>query len=183
MKKSLYTILQYTRSSPTTTTMPTLSSPLGVGHSIQSRDLCVTKTRLQKGLQICLLETWGHFWLIYYGGNSPSVKSSWSLAIDYPGSDQWHSITCLVDNGTTCSFVDEKLQRRPPLTFVGAYSSLEMANGETIVSTGVTPNVLVSIGKIQFWCYLIVVVIDVLGGLVYCTITPSLFFICRNDGP
>ena len=56
----------------------------------------------------------------------------------------------LVDSGATRSFIDEKLQLRPPLHFIGAYSSLEMANGETIVSTGIAPNVLVSIGKIQF---------------------------------
>ena len=56
----------------------------------------------------------------------------------------------LVDNRATRSFIDEKLQLRQPLHFIGAYSSLEMANGETIVSTGIAPDVLVSIGKIQF---------------------------------
>ena len=54
----------------------------------------------------------------------------------------------LVDSGATHSFIDEKLQLRPPLSFIGAYSSLEMANGETIVSTGIAPDVLVGIGKI-----------------------------------
>ena len=63
----------------------------------------------------------------------------------------------LVDSGATRSFIDEKLQRRPPLHFIGAYSSLEMANGETIVSIGRTPDVLVSIGKIQFRSDLIAV--------------------------
>ena len=55
----------------------------------------------------------------------------------------------LVDSGATRSFIDEKLQLRPPLHFVGAYSSLEMANGDTIVSTGIAPAVLVSIGPVQ----------------------------------
>ena len=62
-----------------------------------------------------------------------------------------------MDSGATWSFIDEKLQLRPPLIFIGAYSSLEMANGETIVSTGVTPDVLISIGEIQFRSCLIAV--------------------------
>ena len=48
------------------------------------------------------------------------------------------------------SFIDEKLQLRPPLSFIGAYSSLEMANGDTIVSTGIALVVLVGIGTVQF---------------------------------
>ena len=48
----------------------------------------------------------------------------------------------LVDSGATRSFIDEKLQLRPPLHFIGAYSSLEMANGETIVSTRNSPRCL-----------------------------------------
>ena len=56
----------------------------------------------------------------------------------------------LVDNRATHSFVDEKLQLCPPSHFIGAYYSLEMVNGETIVSTGIALDVLVSIGKIQF---------------------------------
>ena len=63
----------------------------------------------------------------------------------------------LVDSGATRSFIEEKLQLRPPLSFIGAYSSLEMANGETIVSTGIAPDVLVGVGKIQFRSDLIVV--------------------------
>ena len=46
--------------------------------------------------------------------------------------------------------MDERLRLHPPLQFIGAYSSLEMANGETIVSTGVAPDVLISLGDIQF---------------------------------
>ena len=59
-------------------------------------------------------------------------------------------LCALVDSGATRSFIDKKLCLEPPLDFIGAYSSLEIANGETIVLTGVAPNVLVSIGKIQF---------------------------------
>ena len=46
--------------------------------------------------------------------------------------------------------MDERIRLHPPLQFIGAYSSLEMANGETIVSTGVAPDVLISLGDIQF---------------------------------
>ena len=56
-------------------------------------------------------------------------------------------VSALVDSGATRSFVSEQLQTRPPMKFIGAYSSLELANGETIVSTGIAPNVLVSIGS------------------------------------
>ena len=59
-------------------------------------------------------------------------------------------VRALVDSGATRSFVNEKLQLCPPLSFIGAYSSLEMANGDTIVSTGIAPAVLVCIGKVQF---------------------------------
>ena len=54
-----------------------------------------------------------------------------------------------VDSGASRSFVSDELKLRPPLSFVGAYSSLELANGETIVSTGMAPRVLVSIGDVQ----------------------------------
>ena len=56
----------------------------------------------------------------------------------------------LVDSGATRSFIDEKLQLCPLLSFIGAYSSLEMANGDTIVSMGIAPTVLVCIGKVYF---------------------------------
>ena len=56
----------------------------------------------------------------------------------------------LADSGATHSFIDEKLYLHPPLHSIGAYSSLEMANCETIVSIGIAPYVVVSIGKIQF---------------------------------
>ena len=56
----------------------------------------------------------------------------------------------LVDSGATRFFIDEKLQLRPPLSFIGAYSSLEMANGDTIVSMGIALAVLVCIRMVQF---------------------------------
>ena len=58
-------------------------------------------------------------------------------------------VRALVDSGASHSFVSDELKLRPPLQYVGAYSSLELANGETIVSTGVAPQVLVSIGEVM----------------------------------
>ena len=55
-------------------------------------------------------------------------------------------VSALVDLGATRSFVSEQLHTRPPMEFIGAYSLLELANGQTIVATGIAPNVLVSIG-------------------------------------
>ena len=55
-------------------------------------------------------------------------------------------VSALVDSGATRSFVSEQLHTRPPMEFIGAYSLLELANGQTIVATGIAPNVLVSIG-------------------------------------
>ena len=57
-------------------------------------------------------------------------------------------VLALVDSGATRSFVSDKLTTRPHLHFYGAYSSLELANGETIVSTDIAPNILVCIGKL-----------------------------------
>ena len=59
-------------------------------------------------------------------------------------------LRALVDSGTNRSFIDEKLQFCPLLTFMGPIPPLEMVNGETIASTRVAPYVLVSINKIQF---------------------------------
>ena len=59
-------------------------------------------------------------------------------------------VRALVDSGATRSFIDEKLQLRPPLSFIGAYSLLEMANSDTIVSTSIAPAILVCIRKVQF---------------------------------
>ena len=57
-----------------------------------------------------------------------------------------HVYQHLVDSGATRSFVSDQLHTRPPLHFIGAYSSLELATGETIVSTGIAPDVLLCIG-------------------------------------
>ena len=59
-------------------------------------------------------------------------------------------LRALMDNGAIRSFVDEKLRLHPPIDFIGAYSSLEMANGETIASIRVAPDVLVNINNVQF---------------------------------
>ena len=48
-------------------------------------------------------------------------------------------VRALVDSGASHSFVSDELKLHPPLQFVGTYSSLELANGETIVSTGMAP--------------------------------------------
>ena len=37
------------------------------------------------------------------------------------------------------------------MNFIGAYSSLELANSDTVVSTGIAPNVLVCIGSMASW--------------------------------
>ena len=58
------------------------------------------------------------------------------------------SVPALIHSGASRSFVSDRLQCHQPLQFVGAYSALELANGETIVSTRVAPRVLVCIGKV-----------------------------------
>ena len=72
-------------------------------------------------------------------------------------------VRALVDSGASRSFVSDELKLRPPLHFVGAYSSLELANGETIVSTGVAPQVLVSIGEVQ--CHIDLTAIPLMDGI------------------
>ena len=73
---------------------------------------------------------------------------------------------------------------RPPLTFIGAYSSLEMANGETIVSTRVAPDVLISIGKIQLQSCLIAVLMmegfDLILGKDWLDMMNLLVNLCSN---
>ena len=58
------------------------------------------------------------------------------------------SVPALIDNRASRSFVSDQLRCHQPMQFVGAYSALELANGETIVSTGIAPRVLVCIGKV-----------------------------------
>ena len=49
------------------------------------------------------------------------------------------------------------------MQFVGAYSALELANGETIVSTGIAPRVLVCIGKVP--CRLALTAVPMMEGV------------------
>ena len=60
-------------------------------------------------------------------------------------------VYALVDSGASRSFVSDELKVKPPLHFVGAYSLLELMNGETIVFARVAPRVLVCIGEVQCW--------------------------------
>ena len=53
-----------------------------------------------------------------------------------------------MDLGATKSFVNDNLTTWPYLPFYVAYSSLELAHGETIVSTSIAPHVLVCIGNL-----------------------------------
>ncbi len=69
----------------------------------------------------------------------------------------------LVDSGASRSFISDTLHFSPPLSFVGAYSSLELANGETIVSIAVAPDVLISIGDVQ--CRLSLTPIPMMEGI------------------
>ena len=66
-------------------------------------------------------------------------------------------VLALVDSDATRSFVSEHLQTRPPLNFIGAYSSLELPNGETIASTGIVPDVLLCISSMVSRVFLIAV--------------------------
>ena len=84
------------------------------------------------------------------GVNTPDSKVRDHLLLTVQAVIHGTPVRALVDSGATRSFVDERLRLHPPLQFIGAYSSLEMANGETIVSTGVAPDVLISLGDIQF---------------------------------
>ena len=75
----------------------------------------------------------------------PTGKDHWLLILRAVINDT--RVSALVDSGATRSFVSEQLKTRPPMNFVGAYSSLELANGDTVVSTSIAPNVLVCIGS------------------------------------
>ena len=72
-------------------------------------------------------------------------------------------VLALVDSGASRSFINDQLRLRPPLRFIGAYSSLEMANGETIVSTRIAPRALVSIGKVS--CRLALTAVPMMEGV------------------
>ena len=73
------------------------------------------------------------------------------------------SVSALIDSGATRSFISDRLHCRPALKFVGAYSALELANGETIVSTGIAPRVLVCIGTVP--CRLSLTAVPMMEGV------------------
>ena len=113
-------------------------------------DLCITKTRLKK-IQISPKRDKRLLWnQLLRGSIPPDSKVRDHLLLTIQAVINGTPVRALVDSGATRSFVDERLRLHPPLQFIGAYSSLEMANGETIVSTGVAPDVLISLGDIQF---------------------------------
>ena len=72
-------------------------------------------------------------------------------------------MSALIDSGASRSFISDRLSCRPALHFVGAYSALELANGETIVSTGIAPRVLVCIGSIP--CRLSLTAVPMMEGI------------------
>ena len=72
-------------------------------------------------------------------------------------------VSALIDSGASRSFISDRLNCRPALQFVGAYSALELANGETIVSTGIAPRVLVCIGSIP--CRLSLTAVPMMEGI------------------
>ena len=72
-------------------------------------------------------------------------------------------VPALIDSGVSRSFVGDQLQYQQQLQFVGAYSALELANGETIVSTGIAPRVLVCIGSVP--CRLSLTAVPMMEGV------------------
>ena len=73
------------------------------------------------------------------------------------------SVPALIDSGASRSFVSDQLQCQQQMQFVGAYSALELANGETIVSTGIAPRVLVCIGSVP--CRLALTAVPMMVGV------------------
>ena len=73
------------------------------------------------------------------------------------------SVPALIDSGASKSFVSDQLRCHQPMQFVGAYSAFELANGETIVSTGIAPRVLVCIGKVP--CRLALTAVPMMEGI------------------
>ena len=72
-------------------------------------------------------------------------------------------VPALIDSGASRSFVSDQLQCHNQLQFVGAYLALELANGETIVSTGIAPRVLVCIGSVP--CRLALTAVPMMEGV------------------
>ena len=124
--------------------------PLEVGHNIRllgslydrNQDIKHTDPS-SKGQEVSLKSS-------IVGVKTPDSKVRDHLLLTVQAMVNGMPLHALVDSGATRSFIDERLRLHPPLQFIGAYSSLEMANEETIVSTGVAPDVLISLGDIQF---------------------------------
>ena len=72
-------------------------------------------------------------------------------------------VPALIDSGANRSFVSDRLQCQQQLQFVGAYSALELANGETIVSTGIALRVLVCIRSVP--CRLALTAVPMMDGV------------------
>ena len=104
---------------------------------------------------------------------SPAVNAAGGSALDTGVKDHMllivtavvngTSVPALVDSGASRSFISDRFHCKPPLHFVGAYSALELANGETIVSTGIAPRVLVCIGNIP--CRLSLTAVPMMEGI------------------
>ena len=104
---------------------------------------------------------------------SPAVNAAGGSALDTGVKDHMllivtavvngTSVPALVDSGASRSFISDRFSCKPPLHFVGAYSALELANGETIVSTGIAPRVLVCIGNIP--CRLSLTAVPMMEGI------------------
>ena len=73
------------------------------------------------------------------------------------------SVPTLIDSGASRSFVSDQLRCYQPMQFVGACSALELANGETIVSTRIAPRVLVCIRKVP--CRLALTAVPMMEGV------------------
>ena len=124
--------------------------PLGVGHSVPILGSVYDRNQAAKYSDPSIQGQEASLESTAAGVNTPDSKVRDHLLLTVQAVVHGTPLRALVDSGATRSFVDERIQLHPPLHFIGAYSSLEMANGETIVSTGVAPDVLISLGDIQF---------------------------------
>ena len=97
------------------------------------------------------------------GEPTPSIGVQDHVLLVVDAMVQGTRVPALIDSGATRSFISDQLQCRPALHFVGAYSALELANGETIVSTGIAPRVLVCIRSIP--CRLALTAVPMMEGI------------------
>ena len=72
-------------------------------------------------------------------------------------------VSALINSGVSRSFFNDQLHYQQELHFVGAYSALELASGETIFSIGIAPRVLVCIGSIP--CRLALIEVPMIEGI------------------